>query len=243
MKRISSIIPFVLISVAVLIWNYPVYAVSEKIESASAGKLRVLDSSGSIWNGQLHLGLFDGTKMYAIADAVKWKLQFLLNDHWLGVDLEHPIFLKPVHLGIGSQGVHSSGGELRIPASWLGALGVPFNTIRPEGMLHLSWVEWRSGESIEAVLTWIDAQSALTSVRPIGEYVVALTGNPDTTITLSLSTSKGPLILDGNGNWTKERGFVFNGYASAQEPSKEALTGLLSQMGRHEGDRYRLGVF
>ena len=109
--------------------------------------------------------------------------------------------------------------------------------------MQLSWAKWQSGSAMEVTLKWQDAQSALASIRPLGEYVITVTGNPDTKIDMTLATTKGPLMLEGNGQWTNGQRFVFNGYASAQERSKEALTGLLSQMGRLEGDRYRLGVF
>src|SRR3546814_6924062 len=78
--------------------------------------------------------------------------------------------------------------------------------------------------------------SALASIRPLGEYVITVTGNPDTRLDMTLATNKGPLMLEGSGQWTNGQRFVFNGYASAQERSKDALTGLLSQMGRLEGE-------
>lgn len=243
MKWIRRLWPFVLIALAVLVWNYPVYAVSGRIESASGGKVQVLSSSGSIWSGQMQLGLFDGSRVYAIPEQLMWQLQLGQNDNWIGIAVNHPKLVAPLHLGMAGAGIKVSEGELRMPASWLGAMGAPFNTIRPEGLLQLSWSEWQSGGALQATLKWLDAQSALASIRPLGEYVITVTGNPDTRIDMTLATNKGPLMLEGNGQWTNGQRFVFNGYASAQERSKEALTGLLSQMGRLEGDRYRLGVF
>lgn len=243
MKWIRRLWPFVLIALAVLAWNYPVYAVSGRIDSASGGKVQVLSSSGSIWSGRMQLGLFDGSRVYAIPDQLQWKLQLGQNNNWIGIAVEHPKLMAPLHLGMAGAGITVSEGELQMPASWLGAMGAPFNTIRPEGLLQLSWAAWQSGASLQASLKWLDAQSALASIRPLGEYVINVTGNLDTRMDMTLATNKGPLILEGNGQWANGQRFVFNGYASAQERSKEALTGLLSQMGKLEGDRYRLGVF
>lgn len=243
MKWVRMLWPFAVMALAVLVWNYPIYAVSGKIESVSNGKVRVLGSSGSIWSGQMQLGLSDGSKVYAIPEAIKWQLHIGQANSWIGILVEHPKLIAPLHLGLSGTGITVDGGELRMPASWLSAVGAPFNTIRPEGLLQLSWAEWRSGNAIQATLKWQDAQSALASIRPLGEYVITVTGNPDTRIDMTLATTKGPLMLEGNGQWTNGQRFVFNGYASAQERSREALTGLLSQMGRLEGDRYRLGVF
>lgn len=243
MKRIHGLWLFALIAVAVLVWNYPVYAVSGKIESTSKGRVQVLSSDGSVWAGQMQLGLSDGTKVYAIPQAMDWQLKIGSTAGWLAIEVRHPSFLQPVHLGFNGTGITIGGGELRMPAAWLGATGAPFNTIRPEGLLQLSWLEWKSGQEMNATVKWLDAQSALASIRPLGEYVITLTGKPDARIDVTLVTNKGPLMLEGNGHWTNGQRFVFNGYASAQERSKDALTGLLSQMGRLEGDRYRLGVF
>ena len=60
MKRLRGLWPFALIALAVLVWNYPVYAVSGSIESASGGKVRVLSSHGSVW-----AGTFDWVAMQA----------------------------------------------------------------------------------------------------------------------------------------------------------------------------------
>ena len=243
MKRLRGLWPFALIALAVLVWNYPVYAVSGRIESASEGKVRVLSSNGSVWSGQMQLGLSDGARVFAIPEALAWRLKLGGEAGWLAIEVTHPKFVQPLHLGFTGTGISVSGGELRMPAAWLGATGAPFNTIRPEGLLQLSWRGWESGEDLNATLKWLDAQSALASIRPLGEYVITVTGNPDTRIDMTLATNKGPLMLEGKGQWTNGQRFVFNGYASAQERSKDALTGLLSQMGRLEGDRYRLGVF
>jgi general secretion pathway protein N len=243
MRWIRGFWPFALIALLVLVWNYPVYAVADRIESASGGKVQVLSSSGSIWSGRMQLGLFDGSKVYAIPEQLQWQLQVGQNNNWVAIAVQHPKLVAPLHLGMTGAGITVSEDELRMPASWLGAMGAPFNTIRPEGLLQLSWSKWQMGGDLQATLKWLDAQSALASIRPLGEYVITVTGNPDTRIDMKLATNRGPLMLEGSGQWTNGQRFVFNGYASAQERSRDALTGLLSQMGRLEGDRYRLGVF
>jgi len=41
MKRLKGLWLFAVVALAVLVWNYPVYAVSGNIESASKGRVRV----------------------------------------------------------------------------------------------------------------------------------------------------------------------------------------------------------
>ncbi|HEX4917068.1 MAG TPA: type II secretion system protein N [Limnobacter sp.] len=243
MKKWFPVWPLLALAVAVLVWNYPAYALADRIAAASQGRIQVLNSHGSVWSGHMQLGISDGSRLYAIGEPMKWRLALLKHNHWLGVELQHPKLLQDVHLGVNAGGISVSGGELRVPAAWLGGLGAPFNTIRPEGLLHMRWQPWLSGQDMNVQIQWQDAQSALASIRPLGEYVISVTGNPDTKVSLTLETRKGPLQLDGLGQWSHGQRFVFNGYASSDERSKEALTGLLSQMGRREGERYRLGVF
>ncbi|HEX4855320.1 MAG TPA: type II secretion system protein N, partial [Limnobacter sp.] len=243
MKKLWRLTPFVLVAMLVLLWNFPGYVLTGKIETATQGKVRILSSSGSVWAGQMQLGLSDGSRVYAVPEPARWRLQFSSSEHWAAIAIEHANLVMPLHLGFDGTGITVTGGELRLPAAWLVALGAPFNTIRPEGLLQLSWARWETGENLQASLKWLDAQSALSSIRPLGEYLLNVSGSPQAGIQLSLVTSKGPLTLEGNGQWTAARGLEFTGHANSDEGSKEALTGLLSQMGRQEGGRYRLGLF
>lgn len=242
-RRLGAVWPFLLIVMLTVMWNYPVYWVTQGVEQGTGGKVKVLSSAGTVWNGQLHLGLSDGNKVWAIPDPIQWKLDWGESGALFAIVVEHPKLLTPLHLGFGTAGIKLKGGELVVPAAWLESTGAPFNTIRPEGQLQLSWNDWEAGAELGAQVTWLNAQSALASIRPLGEYVITVTGNPDTTVNIALLTRKGPLMLEGTGQLAKGQRFVFNGYASAEPRSKDALTGLLSQMGRLEGDRYRLGVF
>ena len=73
--------------------------------------------------------------------------------------------------------------------------------------------------------------------------MIRITGNPDVQLDTTLTTNRGPLFLEGQGMWKKGQPFVFNGHAHADERNKVALRGLLSQMGKQQGEHYLLGVF
>jgi general secretion pathway protein N len=58
-----------------------------------------------------------------------------------------------------------------------------------------------------------------------------------------LSTSSGPLLLKGEGaigHGPGNNGFQFTGEAAAAPGAEDALVGLLSLLGRREGNSYRL---
>ncbi|WP_370260612.1 type II secretion system protein N [Limnobacter sp.] len=243
MKKWAPWLSLLGVALLALLLNYPVYALADRLAQATGGKVQVLNSQGTVWAGQMQVGVSDGARVYAIGEPLKWNFFVNQQSLWFGVRLAHPKLLGPLHLGLGSGGITVGEGEMRLPASWLGGLGAPFNTIRPEGLLQVRWQGWQNGQDVNLRIQWQDAQSALASIRPLGEYVITVTGNPDTKVNLDLRTNKGALQLEGQGHWSSGQRFVFSGYASSDERSREALTGLLSQMGRREGDKYRLGVF
>lgn len=223
---------------------WPASLVKSPLEQATGGRVRVLMTQGTWWHGSALLGLNDGGKTQAIPGVWQWQLGM----HWasgpgLSLSLEHPTLQSPVHLRGDWQGINVDAVALQWPAAWLTGLGAPFNTIKPEGVLVLNMPAWARGQDFRLEVVWRDAQAALASIRPLGEYTLGLNGSASGQWAMTLSTVKGPLLMEGHGEWKTGQRVVFNGYASAQPQAREALTGLLSQMGRLEGDRYRLGVF
>lgn len=248
MKTLRAHGPLILaalgLGLAVWLLNYPAYALGDRLESLSGGRLRFLHSEGTVWNGRAQLGLSDGGRWHALPDAVEWHWAGPGSGQGAGLNIQHPRLGQVLHLGWGSGGITISGGDMRLPASWLTALGAPFNTIRPEGVLQLSWTEMQvSAPDLNVVLLWQDAQSALASIRPLGEYRLEVKGRASERIELRLSTLTGALKMQGQGSKVPGGRMNFTGEAWSDETSKAALTGLLSQMGRLEGQRYTLGVF
>lgn len=228
----------------VVLSNYPVYWVQGKLAEATGGRLRVLHSDGTVWGGQAVLGLSDGGRVYTLPDALEWRLSLFEQDKPFGIVASHPRLSAPLHLGFNFEGISLGNGELRVPAAWLSALGAPFNTIRPEGLLKVTWKEMGLMDpDVNVQVLWQDAQSALASIRPLGEYRIELTGKPSQRLDLALSTLNGALKMQGRGSMVPGSRMNFTGEAWSDANNKAALTGLLSQMGRLEGERYKLGVF
>lgn len=234
----------ILLAVATWVYLWPAYVFKGDLRAVTGDRLALLKVDGSIWSGSATLGLSDGGQMYSLPGQLSWKPLVFSQGIWLGIELNHPNFVQPVHLGAGPEGYKVKAGSARLPASWLSAVGAPFNTIKPEGVLQLNWkaVDLMGGP-FEVDLRWRDAQSALASIRPLGDYQIKLSGQIGGASSMILSTLSGPLMLEGNGQFNPGQRVKFEGYAWSKEESKAALTGLLSQMGRFENGRYRLGVF
>jgi general secretion pathway protein N len=120
-------------------------------------------------------------------------------------------------------------------------MGAPFNTLRPGGQLVASWTDAivrTEGFAGRLEIEWRDAQSALSTVVPLGTYRVRLTGE---TGRLELETIRGPLLLQGSGTVRGAR-VSFKGLASAEPGMRPALAGLLGVLGPRMGDNAVLAL-
>jgi general secretion pathway protein N len=87
--------------------------------------------------------------------------------------------------------------------------------------------------------------SPISPVKPLGGYEISA-NIADTGMNWTLSTTSGPLLLKGQGEFSNKgsnggsKGMHFSGEANASPESKESLIGLLSLLGKKEGDTYRL---
>jgi general secretion pathway protein N len=85
-------------------------------------------------------------------------------------------------------------------------------------------------------IDWRDAQSALSTVAPLGSYRLVLKGSA-----LDLQTMGGPLKMQGKGTMEGSR-IRFNGIAWADPGMQGALNGLLGLLGMRSGDKVLLAI-
>jgi general secretion pathway protein N len=76
--------------------------------------------------------------------------------------------------------------------------------------------------------------SGLSTLKPLGSYQLTWQGGESPRLTLQ--TTQGDLLLQGAGAW-RERGFVFEGEASAKPGHEAALSNLLGVLGQRSGNR------
>ncbi len=81
-----------------------------------------------------------------------------------------------------------------------------------------------------------EAASAVSPVRPLGSYRIDVASS-GSKADLSLTTLSGPLLLTGNGSWNGRAGVSFVVQAEPEARERERLSGLLSLVGRREGER------
>jgi general secretion pathway protein N len=207
----------------------------------SQGRLRLIDARGTLWNGTAMLALSDGRQMTLLPGRVAWRIE--LASGRLAARFAHPWLAAPLSLSLGADGVALKAGNAELPAAALTALGAPFNTARPGGVLELRWsdLDLRGGAFAgELQIDWRAAQSALSTVAPLGDYRLRVSGTGDGA-RLRLDTLSGPLRLEGNGSLKAGR-VRFNGIASAEPEMRAALNGLLGVLGPRSGDNALLSL-
>ena len=217
------------------------------LESASAGRIRLDDPTGTVWNGSARLLLTGGAGSNDAA-TLPGRLDWRLRPAWGGVDAElnagcctpQPV---PVRARLRWGGATLQVGDQRTqwPAAVLAGLGTPWNTLQVDGDLLLAtqglsveWIEGRLAVAGRAELTASRLSSRLSTLKPMGSYRITLNGGSPST--LQLDTLEGALQLTGSGQWVGSR-LHFSGTASAAPDREAALANLLNIIGRRSGAR------
>lgn len=231
----------VLVVAATALFSLPAAWLTPLIEQQTGGRLTLGDPQGSVWQGSAFVGAaMDSHSAVApmLPGRFSWQLSPLVllgrvdavvqNSEALSAPLSITGDWRHWRLGASS---------LLLPAERLAALGAPLNTVRPSGLMRLSWEELqiagnKNGVAIDGrmQLDLTDIASALSPVKPLGAYRLQFDWHEDTA-RLTLATTSGPLMLTGSG--TISNGHLqFSGQASAQEGQEERLAVLLSLLGR-----------
>ncbi len=227
----------------------PAQWVATAVANATGERILLANATGSVWRGQaivvLSPGQDAGAERVSLPESLSWRLSpWRLLTGVIELTLSHPSALEqPLRLRADLSGrVELGASRVRLPAALLVGLGAPFNTIKPGGLLSLQWQRLELQPSRmqgDIVGEWQFATSALTTVAPFGHYrVLADGGFPNTR--LKLLTLSGPLEMTGDGTIDQDGRVRFHGRAraasGADAPTKAQLAGLVSLLGRRDGD-------
>lgn len=250
MRTLLFAVAAVVVLLAVALVVAPAQWLASQVRSATSGRVELADASGTLWSGSAVLVLSSSTEPGAVRASLPERLSWRLSP-WslLGgqVDLtvSHPSALTQpltVRAPVFGGATTLSAASLRLPASLLIGLGAPWNTVRPGGILVVNWGRLQlEPRQLRGDLSgeWQYASSALTPVSPMGHYRLQTNGIwPGTQ--LELLTISGPLELKGSGTIPEGGRLRFEGRAqpvAGTDPGVKAqLTGLISLLGRRDGD-------
>ncbi len=237
---------------AALVVGAPAHWLASALSRATQGRVLLIDPQGSVWRGNAQLALSSGAgdaHATALPGRVAWQLHWT---RWSAGELElmaaccmnHPARAQVawnwpgLSVSLGDAAVHLS-------ARWLQALGAPWNTLELQGELALNSQEARlSIQGQELALQGVvqlqlnGLSSRLSTVKPLGSYVVVISGQPTLGMTLtSLAPSR--LILQGTGQWKQGR-LRFDGVATTASGGDNALSNLLNVLGQRHGNEAQL---
>jgi general secretion pathway protein N len=240
-------------ALATVIALAPAQWADRAVQRATGGRVELAEATGTIWNGSATLvlasgagreGARDGSRS-SLPDALSWRLSpWPLLSGTVELTLRHPSALVgPLTISAYADGRLQLGATtLRLPAAMLAGLGAPWNTVRPGGIVsvHTDGLEVAQGRCRGSLTAdWEYASSALSPVSPIGHYRLQTSG-PYPGTRLELQTISGPLELTGSGTIAEGGRLRFNGIArplAATDPAtRTRLTGLISLLGRRDGD-------
>ncbi|WP_296491675.1 type II secretion system protein N [Rhodoferax sp.] len=217
------------------------------VQQSSQGQVLLTDPRGSVWTGSARVTLTGGAgsqEAATLPGRLDWQLTPALTGAGLQLNADccmqqaWAMRLQPRWNGLR---VTLSDAQSQWPAGLLAGLGTPWNTVQPQGDLHLSTrgleLNWAAGRLLLAGAVQLDAMnlsSHLSTLRPMGSYRFSLTGG--TPVTLALTTLQGSLQISGSGQWVGGQ-LRFNGEASAVAEHEAALSNLLNIIGRRNGAR------
>lgn len=231
----------------------PASLVDLALQRASSGRIALTEATGSVWRGSGRLVFVDLASLdaaqapaspvlpgVAVPGRLSWSLRglpllFGLVDAQVRVDG----MPEPVRVSGHLRELRVDPGQLALPAVDLGRLGSPWNTIRPAGSLELRWealVFRDQGFEGRAEFDLRGVASALTPVRPLGDYRIGLNGNGGKA-ELVIHTLQGPLRLAGKGTWDARAGVRFDAEATADDAERQRLEAFLGMLGRRVDNR------
>jgi general secretion pathway protein N len=246
LKRLGAALPWLVVgglaSAVTLVTLAPAAWVAPQFARATHGRVNLVDPDGSLWHGSATLMLAPGADRSAstlLPGRIEWRTRFwpLLTGRVRMRMWQTDAMSDPIALDATWRGAEVSSGTMAVPASLLAGLGTPFNTLDLQGDVRLRWSDWRlfGDDAFGRLNVTIDGMSSRVSrVKPLGSYQAVLQAQ-GARANLDLTTLKGPLFLDGRGEFGAANA-SFRGTAHASAEQQANLAGLLNLLGRPIGN-------
>lgn len=244
----------------VIIRQMPVSWISGSLASQTACRVMLQQPIGTIWQGSAALAFSEPNATeggcrdpMSVTERFHWSTSCKLLAMSCNTEIQFAALEQAQQLQWGLGKTQIASNEIKLPANVLEGLGNPWSTLRPRGELGARWtdinlpnlVSFGAGNTPSSGVIRIiisNLTSPISPVKPLGGYEISA-NIADTGMNWSLSTSSGPLLLKGQGEFSNkggDKGMHFSGEANASPESKESLIGLLSLLGKKDGDTYRL---
>ncbi len=216
----------------------PASLMGSVLERASSGMLTLARTKGSLWQGSGVALLRQKTNYLALGNY-RWHLKIFSAALQVQAGEAAPMIVRYIPFAgrINIDNLHAT-----LPASIISIAAPQLGPYQLQGTFEASsdhLMLSAGGMEGKINVDWSQAASALSAIRPLGNYRVVLQGNGKT-LDAQLSTLSGKLQLDGKGSFDIANGLKFSGTAQAAPgTAKSELYELL----HHIGPEIRPGVF
>jgi general secretion pathway protein N len=208
------------------------------------GTVRLDPTAGSLWSGKGRLVIYYPTTTPHELGQTEWRI----NPLWLvagrvqlSVQTSHQDRQIKTTLGVARNSFMLMDTDAELPAPFIARIYPPLSLISPQGKVRISTEGLTlSPGTVDGVaaLEWINAGSSLSSVQPLGDYRLDITG-AEKNANLKLTTLRGDLEFTGQGQWQTQTGQIqINGSALPRARAGE-LESLLSMIGPDQGSGRR----
>ncbi len=216
----------------------PATLLDSGLRRATAGTLRLAQAHGTLWSGNGRLELRDKSGQ-GVGKDLSWTLQ--PRALWRGrldyeVTIDHAATHFPVR--ISARRIEMSDVDFSLPASALGMAVPRIAPLGPRGELvfHIARFSGGANEvSADALVTWKDASSVLTTIAPLGTYELRL-DDAGGYLKATLRTRSGPLQLVGGGSLRANGPGTFSTTARVDARHRAQLAPLLRLIAVEQGN-------
>jgi general secretion pathway protein N len=208
------------------------------LERVSGGALSLAQTTGSVWQGSGVALLHQNTR-YQTLGSYRWHLQLFSASLQVQTGESAPMTMRYVPFAgrINIENLH-----LSLPAATLELAAPQLGPYQLQGTLEVSSDHLMldpAGMNGQISVDWLRAASALSEIRPLGDYRILMQSN-GAALDAQLSTLSGKLILSGKGSFDKINGMQINGTAQA---APGAAATELNELLHHIGPEVSPGVF
>ncbi|MDD4911221.1 MAG: type II secretion system protein N [Sideroxydans sp.] len=233
-SRWTQFFLFLIVFLAVIIVLAPASLVTGFLARATAGRLTMAQTEGSVWRGAGVLLLAHDNQFLPLGHFA-WRISPAANLSQIAVSVDTGSDDGPMRLLISpwSNKVEVSQAQVSLPAQLLSVFAPQLLPYRLSGELALVTERFQISQNSNSgtiTVDWKQATSGLTDIAPLGDYRIFLQGT-GADLKVSLTTLGGKLQLAGDGQMQIGHALTFNGTAQAAPAQEENLSNLLHHIG------------
>lgn len=231
-----ALLLFAIAFIVTLIVTAPATLVAKIAEGSSNGQFVLANAAGSVWQGSATPAIRQRSGSLLALENLHWDIDFLplftgkiiVQFKW-----DNVAQAQPMEATVSMGKIEFRNALIPLQAVLIGELMPMLQPAQLSGQLQIRSEQVtfsKLGINGNALAEWVNAGSVLSTVNPLGSYSINLAGAGER-LDMTLVTTSGALLLEGNGSFTRDQGLKFQVTARAAADSKGRLDELLNNLG------------